>query len=95
MPKLGIDDSRPALARSRPRSVCSVGMRNAAPLMKTFANNVAVNAITSIDQRRSVLIDSTDMPPWSHSHLSMLNLISYIETAAEWEWLPTAAIAAH
>ena len=53
MPKLGIDDSRPALARSSPRSVCSVGMRNAAPLMNTFAHNVAVNAITSIDQRRS------------------------------------------
>ena len=48
-------------------------MRNAAPLMNTFAHNVAVNAITSIDQRRSVLIDSTDMPPSWHSDLSILN----------------------
>ena len=78
MPKLGIDDSRPALARSRPRSVCSVGMRNAAPLMNTFAHSVAVNAITSIDQRRRVLIDSTDMPPSSHSCLTILNQHLYI-----------------
>ena len=61
MPKLGIDDSRPALARSSPRSMCSVGIRNAAPLMNTFANNVVVNAITSIDQRRTVPMVSTVM----------------------------------
>ena len=48
-------------------------MRNAAPLMKTFAHSVAVNAMTSIDQRRSVLIVSTDMRPSSHSDLSILN----------------------
>ena len=40
------------LARSRPRSRCSAGMRNATPLMNTFAHSVADNAITSIDQRR-------------------------------------------
>ncbi len=61
MPKLGIDDSKPALARSSPRSVCSVGIRNAAPLMNTFANNVAVNAITSMDQRRMVPMVSAVM----------------------------------
>ena len=42
-------------------------MRKAAPLMNTFAHSVAVSAITSIDQRRTVLIDSTDTVPWSHS----------------------------
>ena len=78
MPKLGIDDSRPALARSSPRSVCSVGMRNAAPLMNTFAHSVAVSAMTSIDQRRTVLIVSTDMRPSSHSRLSILNRHSHI-----------------
>ena len=83
MPKLGIDDSRPALARSSPRSVCRVGMRNAAPLMNTFAHSVAVNAMTSIDQRRSVLIDSTDMCPSSHSDLSILNrLLIYVRRHA-------------
>ena len=73
MPKLGIDDSRPASARSSPRSVCRVGMRNAAPLMKTLAHSVAVSAIASIDQRRSVLIDVDGHAPSSHSRLSMLN----------------------
>jgi hypothetical protein len=73
MPKLGIDDSRPACARSRPRSVCSVGMRKAAPLMKTFAHSVAVSAMTNIDQRRTELIDSMDTRPSSHSNLTMLN----------------------
>ena len=62
MPRLGMDDTSPAVARSRWRSVCSVGMRNAAPLMKTFAHSVAVNAITSIDHRRIVPMVSTDMP---------------------------------
>src|SRR6478609_7706755 len=61
MPRLGIDDSRPALARSSPRSMCSVGIRNAAPLMNTFANIVVVNAIASIDQRRTVPMVSTVM----------------------------------
>src|SRR5215207_9059827 len=56
IPKLGIDDNRAAAARSRPRSVCKVGIRNAAPLMNTLANRVAVSAMTSIDQRRTVLI---------------------------------------
>ena len=73
MPKLGIDDSRPALARSRPRSVCSVGMRKAAPLMKTFAHSVALSAMTNIDQRRTVLIVPMDTRLWSHRHLRMLN----------------------
>jgi hypothetical protein len=51
-------------------------MRKAAPLMKTFAHSVAVSAMTNIDQRRTVLIDSTDTRPWSHSHLTMLNPLS-------------------
>ena len=59
MPKLGIDDIRPALARSSPRSVCRVGMRKATPLMNTFAHKVAVSAIASIDQRRTVPMVST------------------------------------
>ena len=45
-------------------------MRNAAPLMNTLAHSVAVSAMTSIDQRAAVLIDSTDTRPWSHSHLT-------------------------
>ena len=63
MPKLGMDDSRPADARSSPRSACSVGMRNAAPLMNTLAHSVAASAMTSIDQRRAVLIDSMVTAP--------------------------------
>jgi hypothetical protein len=34
---------------------------------------VAVNAMTSIDQRRAVLIVSADTAPWSHSRLTYLN----------------------
>ena len=53
MPNLGIAEIKPALARSRPKSVCSVGIRNATPLMKTLANRVANRAMASIDQRRA------------------------------------------
>jgi hypothetical protein len=49
-------------------------MRNAAPLMKTLENSVAVSAMTNIDQRRTELIDSTDTRPWSHTHLRVLNV---------------------
>src|SRR5215218_1207272 len=73
-PKLGIDDSRPASARSSPRSLCSIGMRNAAPLMNTLALVVAVSAMTSIDQRRAVLIASADIAPYSHGYLIYLNM---------------------
>ena len=41
--------------------------------MNTLALVVAVNAMTSIDQRRAVLIDSAVIAPWSHSHLTYLN----------------------
>jgi hypothetical protein len=51
-------------------------MRKAAPLMKTFAHSVAVSAMTNIDQRRTELIDSMGTQPWSHSHLTMLNIVS-------------------
>src|ERR1700687_5037451 len=83
MPKLGIDDSRPALARSRPRSLCNVGMRNAAPLMNTLANSVAVSAIASIDQRRAVPIAISDIGPSFHSDLIMLN-----RHLIQWDALP-------
>src|ERR1700712_1430971 len=56
MPKLGNDDIRPACARSRPRSVCRVGIMKATPLMKTLAHRVALNAIANIDHRREVPI---------------------------------------
>ena len=59
MPKLGIAEISPARARSRPMVLCRVGMRKATPLMKTLADSVANNAMTSIDQRRAVLIVST------------------------------------
>ncbi len=44
--------------------------------MKTFAHRVAVSAMTNIDQRRTELIDSMDMYPSWHSHLTMLNPFS-------------------
>ena len=96
MPKLGIDDSSPAVARSRWRSVCSVGMRNAAPLMKTFAHSVAVNAITSIDQRRMRADGlhghaSIVAQPSQHIELAIPN----IETAPVGEWLRSRRMAAH
>ena len=47
----------------RPRSACSVGIRKAAPLMKTFEHSVAVSAMTNIDQRRTELIDA-----WTRHH---------------------------
>ena len=50
--------------------------KNAAPLMKTFALNVAPSAMTNIDQRRTEPIDAVDTRPWSHSHLRMLNCYS-------------------
>jgi len=53
--------------------VCSVGMRKAAPLMKTFAHSVALSAMTNIDQRRTELIVSMDTRPSSHNCLRMLN----------------------
>ena len=49
-------------------------MRNAAPLMNTLALVVAVSAMTSIDQRRAVLIVSADMSQCSHDHLICLNM---------------------
>ena len=42
--------------------------------MKTFAHNVAPSAIASIDQRRAVLIEAADIPPWlqmSHDEESL------------------------
>ncbi len=72
-PKLGSEDSRPAPARSSPRSRCKLGMRKAAPLMNTLALVVVVSAMTSIDQRRAVLIVSVDMTPCSHGYLIYLN----------------------
>ncbi|SIJ71475.1 Uncharacterised protein [Mycobacteroides abscessus subsp. abscessus] len=59
MPKLGMADSSPALARSSPRSACRAGMRNATPLMKTFAPAVDPKAMASIAQRRAVPTSST------------------------------------
>jgi hypothetical protein len=38
-----------------------------------LANSVAVNAITSIDQRRMVLIAAAAIRPCSHSDLIRLN----------------------
>jgi hypothetical protein len=35
-----------------------------------------LSAITNIDQRRTELIESMDMPPSSHSRLTMLNPLS-------------------
>jgi hypothetical protein len=49
-------------------------MRNAAPLMNTLAQVVAVSAIANIDQRRNVLIDETGMGASCHGCLKMLNL---------------------
>jgi hypothetical protein len=49
-------------------------MRKAAPLMNTLAHVVAVKAITSMDQRRAVLIDDVGMPPWCHGYPMILNL---------------------
>ena len=40
--------------------------------MKTFAHSVAPSAMTNIDQRRTELIESIDMPPSSHKRLTML-----------------------
>jgi len=51
-----------------------VGMRKAAPLMNTLAQVVAVRAITSMDQRRAVLIDVVGMTPWCHDDPMILNL---------------------
>ena len=56
MPKAGMADTSPARARSSPRSLCRVGIRKAALWVKTLADSVANNPITSIDQRRRVLI---------------------------------------
>ncbi len=56
-----------------PSSVCRVGIRKATPLMKTLADSVANNAMTSIDHRRAVLIVSTATRSSSHADLTMLN----------------------
>jgi hypothetical protein len=72
MPKLGIADIRPASARSSPRSLCSVGMRNATPLMNTLAHIVEVSASTSMDQRRAVPI-AVVMAPSCHGTSHILN----------------------
>ena len=64
MPNFGIAEIRPAPARSKPKSLFSVGDQEGDPLMNTFANNVANNPIASIDQRRAV--------PMSWSHRPMI-----------------------
>lgn len=53
MPNFGIAEISPAWARSRPKSVCRAGIRNATPLMKTLENRVAKRPMASIDQRRT------------------------------------------
>ena len=75
IPMLGIDDISPACARSSPFRACSVGIRNAAPLMNTLANIVDDNAIASINQRRVVLMLLTSTDPWWHIDLKMLNTV--------------------
>src|SRR5437762_305143 len=83
-PKLGIEDRRPALARSRPRSACRVGMRNAAPLMNTLAHVVEVSAMTSMDQRRAVPIDEIVMSASCHAIPKYRTCVSLFETYREW-----------
>jgi hypothetical protein len=73
MPKLAIADSRPAAAKSSPRRLCRVGIRNAAPLMNTLANDVDASAMASIDQRRAELIVRPYTVTSWHSCLKMLN----------------------
>ena len=46
-------------------------MRNAVPLMNTFANIVDDNAIASIDHRRAVLMVSALTIQSSHGYLIM------------------------
>src|ERR1700733_7394360 len=60
MPKLGSDASRPPSARPVVCRACSIGIKNATPLMKTLAHNVAPNETPSITHRRRVLIDCSD-----------------------------------
>src|SRR5579884_2426545 len=64
MPRLGIDESSPASAKLIPRSASSAGIRNAMPLMKAVAHNVAASEIASRDQRRVALIDAVGTSPW-------------------------------
>ena len=75
MPKLGIDDSKPASASGVPRSSSRAGIRNATPLMNTNALAVTTNETTTIAQRRAVLgptvlVGSVGINPCSHSHVS-------------------------
>ncbi len=74
MPKLGIEDSKPASASGVPRSSSIAGIRKATPLMNTNALAVTTNETTTIDQRRPVLIPtvpfgSVGIDPCSHSHV--------------------------
>ena len=76
MPKLGIDDSKPASASGVPRSSSRAGIRNATPLMKTNALAVTTSDTTTIDQRRPALsltvpVGSIGINPCSHSDVSM------------------------
>ena len=71
-------------------------MRKAAPLMNTLAHSVAVSAMASIDQRRSVLIDSTDTPPIVACRLTMLNCRFHIlRSIGAGAWLRAAASRGH
>ena len=75
MPKLGIDDSKPASASGVPRSSSRAGIRKATPLMKTNALAVTTSETTTIDQRRPVLsptvpVGSVGINPCSHSDVS-------------------------
>ncbi|SKV39209.1 Uncharacterised protein [Mycobacteroides abscessus subsp. massiliense] len=85
IPKLGIADSSPALARSRPRSVCKAGMRNATPLMKTLAAAVDPREMASIAQRRAVPTSSTRTMSAMVPHLSQIvELLSQYMGFANW-----------
>jgi len=75
MPKLGIDDSKPASASGVPRSSSNAGIRKATPLMKTNTLAVTTSETMTIDQRRPVLrltvpVGSVGIDPCSHSDAS-------------------------
>ena len=69
----------PATSRNRDKPMSGVEFveqrANAGNLeaMNTLADSVANSAMTSIDQRRRVLISSTATGPWCHPCLTILN----------------------
>src|SRR5579884_1193785 len=74
MPQLGIDANRLASVSVISRSVSSSGIMNAMPLIKRNDDNVAIDAITNIDQRAPMLTDSVGISPWFHTRLAIHRL---------------------